>query len=157
MRVSPVGWLFSTREEVMEQAKCSAEITHNHPEGVKGAQAVALAVFMGRGGVAKRDIIDEMRTFYPTFDEPRLGGNPFNETCQGTLPICLGIIERANNFEEAIRYAIAVGGDSDTIGDIVGAMAEAIWGVPEEIARTALTYLPRDIRKVYDDFCKAVK
>lgn len=157
MRVSPVGWFFSTREEVMEQAKRSAEITHNHPEGVKGAQAVALAVFMGRGGVAKRDIIDEMRTFYPTFDEPRLGGNPFNETCQGTLPICLGIIERANNFEEAIRYAIAVGGDSDTIGAIVGAMAEAIWGVPEEIARTALTYLPRDIRRVYDDFCKAVK
>ena len=156
MRVSPVGWLFNTREEVMEQAKCSAEITHNHPEGVKGAQAVALAVFMGRRGVAKRDIMDEMRRFYPAFDEPRLGMNSFNETCQGTLPICLGIIERANSFEEAIRYAIAVGGDSDTIGAIVGAIAEAIWGVPEEIARTALTYLPHDIRTVYDDFCKAV-
>ena len=156
MRVSPVGWLFNTREEVMEQAKRSAEITHNHPEGVKGAQAVALAVFMGRRGVAKRDIMDEMRRFYPTFDEPRLGMNSFNETCQGTLPICLGIIERANSFEEAIRYAIAVGGDSDTIGAIVGAIAEAIWGVPEEIARTALTYLPHDIRTVYDDFCKVV-
>ena len=94
--------------------------------------------------------------FYPTFDDPRLGMNPFNETCQGSLPICLGIIERSNSFEEAIRYAIAVGGDSDTIGAIVGAIAEAIWGVPEEIVRTALTYLPHDIRRVYDDFCKAI-
>lgn len=98
---------------------------------------MALSVFMGRGGVAKHDILEEMHRFYPTFDEPRLGMNLFNETCQGTLPICLGIIERANSFEEAIRYAIAVGGDSDTIGAIVGAIAEAIWGVPEEIVRTA--------------------
>ena len=123
---------------------------------MKGAQAVALAVFMGRGGVAKRDIMEEMHRFYPTFEEPLLGRNSFNETCQGTLPICLGIIERANSFEEAIRYAIAVGGDSDTIGAIVGAIAESIWGVPDEISRTALTYLPCDIRTVYDDFCKAV-
>lgn len=156
MRASAIGWLFSTRDEVMEQAKHSAEITHNHPEGVKGAQAVALSVFLGRGGVAKHDILEEMHRFYPTFYEPRLGMNPFNETCQGTLPICLGIIERANSFEEAIRYAIAVGDDSDTIGAIVGAIAEAIWGVPEEIYRTALTYLPHDIRRVYDDFCKAI-
>lgn len=156
MRVSAIGWLFSTREEVMEQAKRSAEITHNHPEGVKGAQAVALAVFMGREGVAKHDILEEMHRFYPTFDKPRLGMNPFNETCQGTLPICLGIIERTNSFEEAIRYAISVGGDSDTVGAIVGAIAEAIWGVPEEIYRTALTYFPHDIRGVYDDFCKAI-
>ena len=117
---------------------------------------MALAVFMGRGGVAKHDILEEMHRFYPTFDEPRLGMNPFNETCQGTLPICLGVIGRANSFEEAIRYAIAVGGDSDTIGAIVGAIAEAIWGVPEEIVRTALTYLPHDICRVYDDFCKAI-
>ena len=136
----------------MEQAKRSAEITHNHPEGVKGAQAVALAVFMGRGGVAKHDILEEMHRFYPTFDKPRLGMNPFNETCQGTLPICLGIIERANSFEEAIRYAIAVGGDSDTIGAIVGAMAEAIWGVPEQIQSEAMRYLHDDMVAIVEQF-----
>lgn len=128
MRVSAVGWLFDTEEEVMEQAKQSAQITHNHEEGVKGAQAVALAIYLCRHGVDKVKMLNRIRTLYPTFVEPQLGRNVFNETCQGTLPICLGIIEKANNFEEAIRYAIAVGGDSDTIGAIVGAIAESLWG-----------------------------
>jgi ADP-ribosylglycohydrolase len=88
--------------------------------------------------------------------EPQLGKNPFNETCQGTLPIVFGIINHANNFEEALRYAIAVGGDSDTIGAIVGAIAEAIWGIPENIAQEALHYLPEPMRKVIDDFHHAL-
>ena len=110
MRVGAIGWLFDTEEEVLRQAKLSAEITHNHPEGIKSAQAVALAVYLARKGEAKEAILVRMRDYYPTFTTPQLGRNPFNETCQGTLPICLGIIERANDFEEAIRYAIAVGG-----------------------------------------------
>ena len=157
MRVSAVGWLFDTEEEVLEQAGKSAEITHNHPEGIKGAQAVALAIYLARKGETKEMILEHMRDYYPTFTEPRLGANPFNETCQGTLPICLGIIERANNFEEAIRYAIAVGGDSDTIGAIVGGMAEAIWGVPETIKAQALEYLPEEMRAVYERFEARVK
>ena len=136
----------------MEQAKCSAEITHNHPEGVKGAQAVALAVFMGRRGVAKRDIMDEMRRFYPAFDEPRLGMNSFNETCQGTMPVVFGIIREANSFEEAIRWAVAVGGDSDTIAAIVGSIAEAIWGIPAEMKTQAMDYLPEEMIRVIDNF-----
>ena len=138
MRVSAVGWLFNNEEEVLEQAKKSAEITHNHPEGIKGAQAVALAVYLGRIGYPKQAILERMREFYPEFEEPVLGGNSFNETCQGTLPICLGIIEKANNFEEAIRYSIAVGGDSDTIGAIVGAIAEPIFGIPHWIEYKAI-------------------
>ena len=152
MRVSAVGWLFDTEEEALHQAKLSAEITHNHPEGIKGAQAVALAVYLARKGEAKEAILERMRDYYPTFITPQLGRNPFNETCQGTLPICLGIIERANDFEEAIRYAIAVGGDSDTIGAIVGAIAEALWGIPEQIKQLALTYLPTDIMDIYTQF-----
>ena len=152
MRVGAIGWLFDTEEEVLSQAKLSAEITHNHPEGIKGAQAVALAIYLARKGEAKEAILKRMRDYYPTFTKPQLGGNPFNETCQGTLPICLGIIERANDLEEALRYAIAVGGDSDTIGAIVGAMAEAIWGIPEAIKAEALTYLPTDIMYIYDQF-----
>ena len=152
MRVSAVGWLFDTEEEVLEQAKLSAEITHNHPEGIKGAQAVAMAIYLCRKGMSKEAMLEVMRGYYPTFTEPRLGKNPFNETCQGTLPICLGIIERANDFEEAIRYAIAVGGDSDTIGAIVGGIAEAIWGVPYTIKAKALEYLPTDIMHIYAQF-----
>ena len=152
MRVGAIGWLFNTEEEVLHQAKLSAEITHNHPEGIKGAQAVALAVYLARKGEAKEAVLERMREYYPTFTTPRLGANPFNETCQGTLPICLGIIAKATSFEEALRYAIAVGGDSDTIGAIVGGMAEAIWGVPEAIKAEALTYLPTDIMYIYDQF-----
>ena len=156
MRVSAAGWLFDTEEEVLHQAKLSAEITHNHPEGIKGAQAVALAIYLARKGETKEMILERMRYYYPTFTEPRLGANPFNETCQGTLPICLGIIERANNFEEAIRYAIAVGGDSDTIGAIVGAIAEALWDIPEGIKAKAVEYLTDDIKEVYAQFVERV-
>lgn len=145
MRVSAVGWLFNNEEEVLEQAKKSAEITHNHPEGIKGAQAVALAVYLGRIGYPKQAILERMRELYPEFEEPVLGGNSFNETCQGTLPICLGIIEKANNFEEAIRYSIAVGGDSDTIGAIVSAIAEPIFGIPHWIEDKAIEYIPNDM------------
>lgn len=150
MRVSPIGWLFNTREEVLEQAKLSAEVTHNHPEGIKGAQAVALAVYLGRIGTSKDDILAEMSEFYPTFVEPSLGMNKFDETCQGTLPVCLGIIQKANSFEEAIRYAIAVGGDSDTIGAIVSTIAQAIWGIPTWMQNTALSFLTDDMIKVYE-------
>ena len=145
-------WLFDTEEEVLRQAKLSAEITHNHPEGIKGAQAVALAVYLARKGEAKETVLERMRDYYPTFTKPQLGGNPFNETCQGTLPICLGIIEISSEYEEAIRYAIAVGGDSDTIGAIVGAIAEAIWGVPDMMKPTALAYLPEDMMDIYTQF-----
>lgn len=152
MRVSAVGWLFNDEEEVLEEAKKSAEITHNHPEGIKGAQAVALAVFMGSKGCSKEEILERMKEFYPVFVEPKLGANPFNETCQGTLPICLGIIEKANNFEEAIRYAIAVGGDSDTIGAIVGAIAEPIWGIPRWMQQVVTGYFDEDIFDMYYEF-----
>lgn len=157
MRVSAVGWLFDSEDEVLEQAKQSATITHNHPEGIKGAQATALAVYLGRRGSSKEVILERMKEYYPTFIEPRLGTNPFNETCQDTLPLCLGIIAKATTFEEAIRYAIAVGGDSDTIGAIVGGIAEAVWGIPETLKATALEYLPADMREVYTQFKETIE
>ena len=152
MRVGAIGWLFDTEEEVLHQAKLSAEFTHNHPEGIKGAQAVALAIYLARKGEAKEAILERMRNYYPTFTEPQLGQNPFKATCQSTLPVCLGIIERANDFEEAIRYAIAVGGDSDTIGAIVGSIAEALWGVPEHIKEDAVGYLTEEFMSIYTQF-----
>ena len=84
------------------------------------------------------------------------GSNKFDETCQGTMPVVFGIINKANNFEEPIRYAVAVGGDSDTIGAIVGSIAEAIWGIPEAISQKALEYLPTSMVNVIEYFYKTL-
>ena len=97
-------------------------------------------------------MLEAMKNYYPYWEEPRLGENEFNETCQGTMLIVFRIINRANNFEEAIRYAIAVGGDSDTIGTIVGGIAEAIWGVPEQMQSEAMSYLSDDMVAIVEQF-----
>ena len=147
MRVSAIGWLFDTLEQVEEEAMLSAMPTHNHPEGIKGAVATASAIFLARTQ-GKEAMLEAMRNYYPQWKEPRLGENKFDETCQGTMPVVFGIINKATSFEEAIRYAIAVGGDSDTIGAIVGGIAEAIWGVPEWMQAKALRYLPYEMTLV---------
>ena len=144
MRVSAIGWLFDTLEQVEEEAMLSAMPTHNHPEGIKGAVATASAIFLARTQ-GKEAMLEAMKSYYPQWKEPRLGENRFDETCQGTMPVVFGIIQKANSFEEAIRYAIAVGGDSDTIGAIVGGIAEAIWGVPEQLQSTVKSYLPDEM------------
>lgn len=151
MRVAPVAWWFDTLEEVQAEAEKTALPTHDHPEGIKGAVATATAIFLARK-YGKVSMLMEMTEYYPTWVEPLLGQNRFDETCQGTMPVVFGIINKANSFEEAIRYAVAVGGDSDTIGAIVGSIAEAIWGIPEAIFQKALEYLPGTMDKVIGDF-----
>lgn len=151
MRVAPVAWWFDTLEDVQAEAEKTALPTHNHPEGIKGAVATATAIFLARK-YGKREMLMAMTQYYPQWVEPLLGQNRFNPTCQGTMPVVFGIINKANSFEEAIRYAVAVGGDSDTIGAIVGSIAEAIWGIPEDIYQKALEYLPDTMNKVINDF-----
>ena len=151
MRVSPVAWWFDTLEEVRAEAEKTALPTHNHPEGIKGAVATAEAIFLARK-YGKREMLMAMTNYYPQWVEPLLGRNRFDETCQGTMPVVFGIISKANSFEEAIRYAISVGGDSDTIGAIVGSIAEAIWGIPEHIYQKALEYLPGTMDVVISNF-----
>lgn len=150
MRVAAIGWLFDTLEQVEEEAMLSAMPTHNHREGIKGAVATASAIFLAHTQ-GKEAMLEAMKSYYPQWKEPRLGENGFDETCQGTMPVIFGIIQKANSFEEAIRYAIAVGGDSDTIGAIVGGIAEAIWGVPEWMQAEALRYLPYDMTVVVNE------
>ena len=151
MRVAPVAWWFDTLEEVQTEAEKTALPTHDHPEGIKGAVATATAIFLARK-YGKKDMLKEMKEYYPNWVEPLLGKNRFDETCQGTLPVVFGIINKANSFEEAIRYAIAVGGDSDTIGAIVGSIAEAIWGIPKHIYKQSLEYLPAIMNTVIGNF-----
>lgn len=153
MRVSPIAWCFDTLDEVQEEARRTAIVTHDHPEGIKGAVATATAIYMARK-YGKEQMLRTITSFYPTWVEPLLGKNKFDETCQGTMPVVFGIINKANSFEEAIRYAIAVGGDSDTIGAIVGSIAEAIWEIPIELQNIAMSYLPQNMKNIIDKFYK---
>lgn len=160
MRVSPVAWLFHSEKEVREHAEASAAITHNHPEGIKGAVAIAVAIFRMRkskekeGGIFK----ETAREFYGkgAFDNlPEKGY--FDVTCQGCVPLALRISSEASDFEDAIRLAVAYGGDSDTIGAIVGSLAEARFPIPAPLRRQALSYLPPEMLSILKVFAERLK
>lgn len=155
MRVSPVGFVARTPEEVQNLSKAVTEVTHNHREGLKGAEATAMAIYMARHGSSKEDIQDEMERHYYdlnfSIDEIR-DAYAFNETCQETVPQAIRAFLESASFEDAIQTAVSVGGDSDTLAAITGSIAEAYYGVPEEIKATALSYLDRDLRAIYDEW-----
>lgn len=157
MRVSPVGWAFDTVERVLAEAERSAAVTHDHPEGIKGAQATALAVFLARTGHDKPAIRDEItgRFGYElsrSVDEIR-SHYRFDESCQGTVPESLICFLDGMDFEDTVRNAVSLGGDADTMACIAGAVAEAFWGgVPEAIAGEALYAVPRPLRGVVAEF-----
>ena len=151
MRVSPVAWASKKRNNLLEMAEKTAICTHNHPEGIKGAQTVALAIYVANIGrrcneqpsdIVKR-IIKECVDFshYNISIRKEDVINRFDETCQGTVPVALWIISESTSFEDAIRRAVSLGADADTLGAIVGSIAEAIWGIPEDIKVTALSFL----------------
>lgn len=157
MRVSPVGWAFGDLDQVMLEAARSAAVTHNHPEGVKGAQAVAAAVFLGRSGKSKQDIrsLLEYVVGYDlsrSLDEIR-SGYSFEVSCQASVPEALIAFFEAEDFEDAIRNAVSLGGDADTQACIAGAVAEACYGgVPQQIASRTLQRLTPDLQRVVSEF-----
>jgi ADP-ribosylglycohydrolase len=157
MRVSPIGIACNTLEEVLAQARASAEVTHNHPEGIRGAQATAAAVFLARSGYTKADIktyieqefgyclserLDDIREHYC-----------FDVSCQGSVPQSIIAFLEADGFEDAVRNAISLGGDADTMACIAGGIAEAFFGgVPDEIASQTLAVLDERLRNVVGEF-----
>ena len=154
MRVSPCGWFADSLKEAESLAEKSAVVTHNHPEGVKGAQATAAAIYLARTGAKKDKIKEHIESKYGydlsrTLDEIR-PTYKFNESCQGTVPEAIIAFLESTGFEDAIRNAISLGGDSDTLAAITGSIAEAAYGIPEEIADKALCYLDAPLREVYD-------
>ena len=159
MRVSAAGWLYSTMEETLHAAELTAEVTHNHQEGIKGAKAVAAAIFLGRAGWRKEKIAEYItRTFdydlSRTLDEIRPGYG-FNATCQGSVPEAIIAFMEGKDFEDVIRKAVSLGGDSDTIACMAGAIAEAYYGMPEEYRKETLNRLDDTLRKIvceYKDF-----
>ena len=174
MRVSPVGWWFDDIEKISEHAIMSAECTHNHEYGITGAVAVATAIhdcrllkmkFKGKH-ISKNDILEEglasaikfyeqnPENFYVNIEKCR---NKFDETCQGTVPVALWIVLNSKDFEDAIRQAVSLGADADTLGAITGSIAEALWGIPEWMKKKALSYLPEEMKKILRKFRKELK
>lgn len=159
MRVSAVGWAYDTLEEAEKFAEISARVTHNHPEGIKGAKAVAAAIFLGRAGKSKAEILDYVeKTYgYPmsqmTCDEIRPNYH-MDESCQNTVPQAFCAFREGNSFEEVARLAVSLGGDSDTLCCIACAMAEAIYGIPEEIQRETVNRLPEELLNILLRFQK---
>lgn len=150
MRVAPAAWAAGSIEEAEMLARASAEPTHNHPEGIKGAEAVAAAIYMGRIRKSKREIRDYIEEKYYkldfTLDEIRPGYG-FDETCQGSVPQAIEAFLESEDFEDAIRNAVSIGGDSDTIAAITGSIAEAFYGeVPSDIKHRAMSYLSEELR-----------
>jgi len=163
MRISPVGWVSKDIDQAKELSRKVTEITHNHPEGIKGAECVAIAIFLARQGKTKDEIKKYVTENYYMLDFTIDKIRPtyqFNETCQDTVPQALQAFFESISFEDAIRIAISVGGDSDTLACITGGIAEAYYSVPEDMARQAEGYLDvflLDIVKIFDQYKKQRK
>ena len=152
MRTSAAGWLYHTLEDVERYAKVSAEVTHDHPEGIKGAQAVAAAIFMARTGSTKAEIRVHVEESYGydlslTCDDIR-PTYTFDVSCQGTVPQAFAAFFEGKTFEEVIRLAVSLGGDSDTLAAIAGSMAEALYKIPRSLKRKALAKLDDTLREI---------
>lgn len=154
MRVSPVGWFANSLEECEKLAKATAEVTHNHPEGIKGAVSVAGAIYLARTGHTMDEIKEYVSKFYAidfTLGEIR-DDYDFYEICQKSVPQAFEAFFESTSFEDAIRNAISIGGDSDTIAAITGSIAEAYYGVDEEMKETALSYLDDYLLEIAENF-----
>lgn len=159
MRVSPVGFACSTENEVLQQAAETAQISHNHPEGIRGAQATALAVFLARTSRDKQQIRQEITDRFGydlnrTVEEirPRYS---FDVSCQGTVPEAVLAFLDSISYEDAVRNAISLGGDSDTLACITGGIAEAFYGgIPADIRTRVQQYLTPDLWRVVEEFCQ---
>ena len=181
MRVSPVAWLFDDLSQVLEEAEKTALPTHNHPEGIKGAKAVAHAIWYFRksrfseeskdseneetkglkneNAKASKDenetiqgFMSIARSYYEDFDTRVYPKGKFDETCMDAVPLSFYLLSQASSFEDAIRLAISHGGDSDTIGAIVGSIAEARFGIPQDMKNKAISYLPDEMQDVLKQF-----
>lgn len=151
MRVSAAGFAANSIEEAKELSRKITEVTHNHPEGIKGAEATVVAIYLAKAGSSLREIRDYIdKNYYPmdfTLDGIR-ATYKFNETWQDTVPQALMAFFESTDFEDAIRNAISIGGDSDTLAAICGGVAEAYYGVPAEIRKHALTFLDQQLLKI---------
>lgn len=156
MRVSPAGWLYQTLDDTLHAAKLSAEVTHNHPEGVKGAQAVAATIFLARAGAEKDQIQNYVEKNFRydlgrTLEEIRPAYR-FYAICQRSVPEAIIAFLEGNDYEDVIRRAVSLGGDSDTIGCMAGGIAEAYYGMPEEYREETMKRLDQPMKEIVAEF-----
>ena len=158
MRVSPAGWMADDMETVRKLARWSAEVTHDHPEGIKGAESTAAAILMARKGCSKEEIKEYISSEFGydlkrTCDDIRPGYS-FDVSCQGSVPESIICFLEGTSYEDTVRNAVSLGGDTDTMGCIAGSIAEAYYGLPGELKEEGRKRLPDDMRKVADSFTK---
>lgn len=161
MRVSAAGWLYDSLEKTRVVAKATANITHNHPEGIKGAEATASAIFMARNGSSKEEIKKYIENEFHydlnrTLDEIRPSFH-MDETCQKTVPEAIIAFLEERDFEDAIRNAVSLGGDTDTLGAITGSIAEAYFGISETLISECRNRINKDMRDIVDAFYSLVR
>ena len=161
MRVSAAGWLYDSLEKTRVVAKATANVTHNHPEGIKGAESTASAIFMARNGSSKEEIKKYIENEFHydlnrTLDEIRPSFH-MHETCQKTVPEAIIAFLEAKDFEDTIRNAVSLGGDTDTLGAITGSIAEAYFGIPEALRSECRNRINKDMRDVVDTFYSLVR
>ncbi len=156
MRVSAAGWLYDTPEQTRHAARLTAAVTHDHPEGIKGAESVASVIFLARTGHSKAEIRDHVIRVFGydlsrTCDEIRPAYTHV-ESCQQTVPEAITAFLEGRDFEDVIRTAVSLGGDCDTLTAIAGSMAEAFYGIPDALKQEARSRLPREMHPVLDQF-----
>ena len=160
MRVSPVAWAMDNLEDVERLARWSAEVTHDHPEAIRGAQAVAAAIYLARIGKDKEEIRDYIEAEYYdlsfTLDEIR-PTYKHTLTCEGSVPQAIVSFLESEDFEDAIRNAISLGGDADTMAAMAGAIAEAYYGIPEELEEEAFAYMDEQLTEMYLEYAEQLK
>ncbi|HHT84125.1 MAG TPA: ADP-ribosylglycohydrolase [Clostridiales bacterium] len=160
MRISPVGWISDDMEQVKRLSKAVTAVSHDHPESIKGAESVATAILLARKGKSMEEIKDYInRNYYKidfTLDQIR-DSYQFDESCQGTLPQAFQAFFESVDYEDALRNAVSVGGDSDTMACIAGGIAEAYYGVPENLIDKAFEILPQSLTEEVELFLKKLK
>ncbi|MGN1227014.1 MAG: ADP-ribosylglycohydrolase family protein [Christensenellales bacterium] len=156
MRVSAVGWIAKSMEECKNLSKKVTEVTHNHRDGILGAECTACCIYLARNGASKEEIKKFVQTNYYdlnfTIEELQKTKNYFDVVCQQTVPQAIQCFLESKSFEDCIRNTICITGDSDTLGAIAGSIAEAYYGVSNEMKETALSYLTNHLKKDYTDF-----
>ena len=162
MRTSPVGFFYNSASEVLKAAKACAEVTHNHPYGIRGAQVVSFCIFLARNGAEKEEVRTEISQWFnydlsQSLEEIR-PNYFFDVSCQGSVPQSIIAFLESDNYEDAVRKAISLGGDADTMACIAGGIAEAFYkDIPELIRKETNDRLPDEFHQIIDEFYQAIK
>ena len=159
MRISAIGFYANTAEEVEQYSQAVTEVTHNHPEGIKGAYVTAMCIYLARKGASKNEIKEFVEKYYDVdfdYEDLRKTYKHEAEICQNTVPQAIFCFLISNDFEDCLRTTISIGGDCDTTAAISCAIAEAYYGIPNEIAEAVMDFIPKDMKEIITRFDRII-